>query len=274
VTSPKIRFDNNTGHTVAGVVTINGVTTVTFNTDGSITVATAGTSQTYNGEYDLEQVCPMATLDEAEPVSSGSGGTTSAANASMTITLTWDGPAGVSNSDMDLHMNYYATQAPTATTQGTWYIDYHSSLGNGCTNPVGVDLGFNNVDVDSDGICDIGLDFDNTSGYGPEHITATKLPAGYYVISVNDFGSSDATVPVNVSVQIGSSVFGPFTHTFATADVIADSDGASAGAWFGVADMVVDSAGNVTVKAHDTALELWHGGAFGMLFSPKRAKGL
>jgi hypothetical protein len=270
VTSPKIRFDNNLGRTVAGVVTINGATTITFNADGTITVATAGTSQTYDSDYELEQVCPIATLDESEPVSSGSTGTTSAANASMTITMNWTDPvSGTSNADMDLHLNYYATQTPTATTVGTWNVDWnHGSI---CTNPTGVDLGTDNVDVNGDGICDVGLDYDNTSGYGPEHITATEIPAGYYVISVNSFGLADPQEKVDVSIQIGNSMFGPFSHTFTSAggeDQLPEH-------WFAVADMVVDSAGNVTVKAHDLNLELWHDGAFGAFYAtPFRTKGL
>jgi hypothetical protein len=136
-----------------------------------------------------------------------------------------------------------------------------------------LDLGSDRVDVDGDGVCDIGLDHENTSGFGPEHITATRLPAGYYVLSVNDFSSGDAEVPVAVSIQIGGSLFGPFTQTFAAANSIADEDGKNAAAWFAVADMIVDDAGIITVKEHDAALELWHDGAFGML-APKHAKGL
>jgi hypothetical protein len=262
-------YDNNLGHTVSGAMIIDD------NHGGVqrrwVPGETGADSRTYGSQYELGQECPLATLDEPAPISSGLAGTASTANAVTTITLTWDGPGGVSRSDMDLHMNYYATSAPTATTPGIWFIDYHS--GGACINPAGLDFGSDRVDVDSDGVCDIGLDYETTLGYGPEHITATRLPAGYYVISVNDFSSGDATVTVTVSIQIGGSMFGPFTHAFTAADVTADEDGVNTNAWFAVADLVVDGAGNVTVKAHDAALELWHDGAFGM-FAPKSAKGL
>jgi hypothetical protein len=270
-TAQPIRYDLNAGYTVSGALTVDNVTTASFNPDGSLGVTTGADSRTYSSQYELGQECPFATLGEPAPISSGLTGTASAANAGTTITLTWNGPGGLSRSDMDLHMNYYATSTPTTTTAGTWFIDYHA--GGTCVNPAGLDLGSDRVDVSGDGVCDIGLDYDNTSGFGPEHITATRLPAGYYVLSVNAFSSGDAEVPVTVSIQIGDSLFGPFKNTFAAANTIADGDGVNPTAWFAVVDMVVDDAGMVTVQAHDPALQLWHDGAFGM-FAPKRAKGL
>jgi hypothetical protein len=270
-TAQPIRYDLNAGYTVSGALTVDNVTTASFNPDGSLGVTTGADSRTYSSQYELGQECPFATLGEPAPISSGLTGTASAANAGTTITLTWNGPGGLSRSDMDLHMNYYATSTPTTTTAGTWFIDYHA--GGTCANPAGLDLGSDRVDVSGDGVCDIGLDYDNTSGFGPEHITATRLPAGYYVLSVNAFSSGDAEVPVTVSIQIGDSLFGPFKNTFAAANTIADGDGVNPTAWFAVVDMVVDDAGMVTVQAHDPALQLWHDGAFGM-FAPKRAKGL
>jgi hypothetical protein len=253
-TPTMLRYDSGSGHTVSGAMTIDGVTTVLYNPDGSLVVTTGADSRRFGSQYELGQECPIATLDEPAPMSSGLTGTASTANSVTTITLTWNGPGGLSRSDMDLHMNYYAASAPTATTPGTWFIDYHS--GGSCVNPAGLDLGSDRVDVDGDGVCDIGLDHENTSGFGPEHITATRLPAGYYVLSVNDFSSGDAEVPVAVSIQIGGSLFGPFTQTFAAANSIADEDGKNAAAWFAVADMIVDDAGIITVKEHDAALEL------------------
>jgi hypothetical protein len=269
VASPQpIRYDTALGRTVSGTVTIDDVTAVSFNPDETLTVSTGDDSAMYGSSYDLGKECPLSTFDEPAPVSGGLAGTAAAANG-MTVTLTWNGPNGVSRSDMDLHLNYYAVTAPTATTTGTWFIDYHA--GGSCVNPTDLELGSDTVDVDNDGVCDIGLDFDNTAGYGPEHITAVKLPEGYYVLSVNNFSSSDVEVPVTVTIQIGDSLFGPYTHTFASADTTYDGDGISAAAWFAVADLVVDNTGLVIVQAHDPLLELWHDGAVG-LFTPKRGK--
>ena len=64
VTNTPIVFNDTLGYSTAGEVTINGATTVVYNDDGSITVTTNGTSQTFPNEYDLTQVCPIATLGQ------------------------------------------------------------------------------------------------------------------------------------------------------------------------------------------------------------------
>lgn len=253
---------NASGMTTAGEIIINTVVDVTFLADGTITVTMNGTSVYSGDEYGLAAVCDFQTLDEPAPTTSGSNGSTT--GDTMTITLSWDGPGGVSASDMDLHMNYYATASPIASTVGTSYVDYHGDTAS-CTNG-----GYSGMDLAGDGTCEIALDFDDVDGYGPEHITASSLPAGYYVVSVNSYSlHGDASSDANVSIQIGSSVFGPYTYTFTTSD----SEGTTSSAWFAVADIVVASTGNVTVQAHNTSLPLWHGGTFGMA-AAIRAKGI
>ncbi len=286
-TKTPVHYDAS-GMTTAGEININSTADVTYLNDGTITVATDGTPVYSGDEFGLASVCAFQTFDEPAPVSSGSTGTTS--GSSMTVTLSWNGPGGVSSSDMDLHMNYYNTQTPTAATTGSWYIDYHSSdpgsspfgtcTSGICASPTGLTMS-NGVDLNNDGIYDIGLDFDNTDGYGPEHITATVLPAGYYVISVDAYSSNDPTVPVSVSVQIGSAIFGPFTHTFGDSTTsaldIADGEAGTSGnaaAWFPVADLKVDGSGNVQVLAHNPDLEPWHDGAFGLAAPAMRARKL
>ncbi len=238
VTSLPIRTLTSTGLTTQGAVSVNKSLKMTYNDDGTITVNYVGVDKTYNNAFELGQECPIATLDDSTPASTGIRGTASAAGTNSTISLTW-GNADVVNSpnDMELHLNYYAentyspASAPTASTLGTWYLDFNALVSANthsttdparytkynCTNPAGVNLGSSHVDVDGDGICDIGMDllYDQENFvYWPEHLVATKLPAGYYVISVDDYDSTDTTIPVSVSIQIGDTVFGPFTHTF------------------------------------------------------------
>jgi uncharacterized protein YfaP (DUF2135 family) len=265
VTVTPIRYDYEMGHESRGEIVINGNTHLIWNM-GVITVwvdidgdgvKDTGETTDYN-DYTLGQVCNFATFDEETPPTTGTGGGTTTGNT-MTITLSW---TGGDTSDMDLHLNYYDTTSPTSTTTGAWYVDYHGR--NFCTG------GYTGADLDGDGACEVFLDFDDTEGYGPEHITASTLPSGYYVVSVNSFNlGSDPSANISVTIQIGDTIFGPYTHTFASGQD--DGEGTDPNSWFAVADIVVDTNGNATVKAHDTALELWHDGAFGMS-APKKAK--
>jgi len=62
VTNTPVVYDDLLGYTTAGMLTVNGATTITYNADGSITVTTAGQPQTYPSLYALTQVCPTAAL--------------------------------------------------------------------------------------------------------------------------------------------------------------------------------------------------------------------
>ncbi|GBE00166.1 hypothetical protein BMS3Abin07_02213 [bacterium BMS3Abin07] len=262
VTNIPIRYEDSVGHNVAGQVTVNGNTVITWNAAGKVTVTVDGT-QVYNGdEAGLYDTCGFVTMDpDSHTSSGGSGGTVS--GASMTITLTWNGG---DTSDMDLHVNYYNTTTPTATTPGTGYVDWHGMVDVGCPST----FSYACADLDGDSVADMGLDFDDMFGYGPEHIYATSLPAGYYVVSVNSFDFHfDPNASISVSIQIGSTTFGPYTHTFS----VDDTESHVPGAWFAVADIVVDASGNATVQPHDSSLELWHDGAFGIAV-PAAAKKL
>jgi hypothetical protein len=145
-----------------------------------------------------------------------------------------------------------------------------ASESDGCTSPN--DVHFEQaLDITGDGICDVGLDingadYDSTAG-GLEHFIATILPEGYYVVSMNNY-SCPTTVSNTVTISIGDKVFGPYTTTFTTAD----GEGQDPSAWFAVADIVVDSNGNATVKAHDPALPLWHTDPNYGLPAPKKTK--
>jgi chitodextrinase len=170
------------------------------------------------------------------------------------ITLVWEGG---DTSDMDLHLNYYDTTNPGPTTPIKWYVDYH--IGIACTNPPAITFS-DALDVDGDGICDIGLDWDDVDGYGPEHIVATKLPAGYYVISVNSYDlDRDPYAKINVTVKIGDSLFGPYVHTFTKAD----REGQDPDAWFRVVDIRVNTDGTIEVLSPNDSLKPWHSSTAG-----------
>jgi hypothetical protein len=52
-----IKYDNNLGHTVAGKIIVNDLTSITYNSDGSITVTTGNSSKTFSDEDELEDIC-------------------------------------------------------------------------------------------------------------------------------------------------------------------------------------------------------------------------
>ncbi len=231
---------NSSGMTTAGKLTINTSTEVIFNSDGTVTVNLIGGSSNpvYTGDlYGLTSVCDFQTLDNPTPTSQGNTGSTT--GSTMTITLGWNNPSGTSASDMDLHLAYFST-TPTAGAVPTATVNYVTS---GSGYP---------VDLNNDGTTDAELDFDDTDGYGPEHITASSLPAGYYIVSVDSYAlHGDMSSNVSVSIQVGGSVFGPFTKTFVTDDFNGTD---YTNSWFRVADLVVDGAGNVTVQAPNTSV--------------------
>ncbi|MBI5636939.1 MAG: hypothetical protein HZA03_03095 [Nitrospinae bacterium] len=267
-----IKYVNASGKTIAGKITLNSTTSVTFNADGTVTVSDGTNSTSYASSYDMGKECPFAVpnADTAAPPATTSTTTTGVTATTMTVTsLSKEGATAGSLTSCytDLHVNFYGSStytgtAPTATTAGTWYVDYHVS---GCTNPSTFTFE-QGKDVDGDSICDVGLDIkgswtDDKSG-GLEHFVAQKLPAGYYVISMNNYSCPIDTTN-EVSIQLGSNVYGPYTASYTASS----ADGTTLGAWYRVRDVRVNANGTVDVLSPDTALEPWHSGTFG--FAPK-----
>lgn len=243
-------------HTTLGTLVINGTATAQYNGAGDITVSVAGdpTPLVYTEEYRLMKVSDFAAFEQDHPPLLGSTSSTPVTGAStLAVTLTWVGPSGTSASDMDTHVKYYSTTAPVGGTPQTWRLDY--STGKTCTDPVGIAFS-TGYDLDSPGTgtCDVGLDFDDTNGYGPEHVTALKVPTGYYVIAVDSFSlHGDASATMYLSVAIGDNIFGPYSATLSTAD----GKGTTPSAWFRVADVRVNFNGSVDVLAPNLALNPW-----------------
>jgi hypothetical protein len=126
-----------------------------------------------------------------------------------------------------------------------------------CSDPAGLSFG-DAFDLDSPytGTCDVGLDFDDTNGYGPEHITALKLPAGYYVVSVNSYSlHGDASATNYLAITIGQDyVFGPYVSTLSSSY----GEGEDPASWFRVADVRVNADGTVDVLSPNASLTPWH----------------
>ena len=179
------------------MVSGTGSATATFNPGGDIDVVVAGgTPVSFNREYFLNNMVNFFGMEQTLPQYMGSTGvapTSTAAGskwpATMTVTALSTGPN--LGCYTDVHVNYYNPTdmlVPTITT----YVDYH--VNESCTSPAGIPFQ-QMIDIDKNGTCDFGLDIaaaqqDVTSG-GVEHFTATTVPEGYYVISINNYSCRD-----------------------------------------------------------------------------------
>ena len=249
--------------TNVGTVVINGTATAQYTGGGSVDVTVIGdpTAQSYINEYTLMKVSDYAAMEQDKPPLLGPTSLSPVTGSTMAITLTWVGPSGTSTSDMDLHLKYYNTAPPPAApADPIWHLDWHQgktypgSTGS-CTDPIGI--AFSDAfdfDTGHTGVCDVGLDFDTTTGYGPEHITDLKLLNGYYVVSVNSFSlHTDASATLYLSVHIGDNIFGPYTATLSAAD----GEGTDSASWFRVADVRANANGTVDVLAPDATVDPW-----------------
>lgn len=258
--------------TTLGTIVINDNATVQYNTGGDLNVTVTGDALLqYTNEYNLMKLSDFAAMEKDKPPlipPPGAGTPISLTTGStMAVTLTWTGPAPsyTSTSDMDLHVKYYSVPNPTASDVETWHVDWHQGKSYpgftaSCSDPAG--LRFSDafdLDPDHSGICDIGLDFDDINGYGPEHITALKIPAGYYVVSVNSFSLNPAEYPTTLylSLHIGDSIVGPYIGTLSNSD----GEGTTPTAWMRVADVRVNADGSIDVLTPDVLLVPWGDGA-------------
>jgi hypothetical protein len=101
------------------------------------------------------------------------------------------------------------------------------------------------------------LDYDNTSGYGPENFTAHGAPIvpGRYAVGVNYFSGA---VPVDCTIRVtvpGSGAVDLGPHTLATPN---GNSGypvtGTTASWWRAADIIVASDGSVSVVAPDTGI--------------------
>ncbi len=186
----------------------------------------------------------------------------------LLATLSWD-----KANDMDLHLNYYTEDPPTSISQLDWYVDYHTGdnsvngMKSSCTSPLDNNITWHGIDSNGDGTCEIGLDQDVLDGSLPEHITATSLPPGHYVLSINSRTlNSQGDTTVTVTVSIDGNVPPSATHTFNVEDL----EGIISGAWYRVCDIHVASDGTVDKMDPDPVLTPWHFDEVNGLPAPKR----
>ena len=251
-TTTPINENMSTGLTTAGQMTINTNTTVTFNADGTVTVTVSGqTPVAYASQAALEAVCPIEDMEQntSSQQTFDNTGTTTTTTSGTTLlaTLSWTGtgcPTTGCTSDMDLHLAHYAT-APTSTTATTdWEVYFGSDdpstvLPNDDTSTPTI----TNTAGDIIGGYEGNLDYDDTNGDGPEHITVESLPTGYYALYVDSYSlDSDTSATVTVSLNIGGNLYTFPTHAFSS----------TATTSYRVVDISVDSAGVVTLLSPDT----------------------
>ena len=261
-TSAPIHQNYATGYANSGQLTVSGTgsAVVQFSATGDVSVTvSAGTPVNFSspGDYYLEKLVNFYGFEQTPPKYMGIIGSVSATAASgstwpstMTVTALSSGPDLACYTDV--HVNYYSpADYPTKTI--TWYVDYHVS---GCTSPSSIPFK-QATDVNGDGICDAGLDInaaatDNTSG-ALEHFTATDLPTGYYIISINNW-SCATTVTNTASLVVGDYLFGTYSCSYTASD----GDGTDPGAWCRIADLRRNADGSADVLTPDATMNPWH----------------
>ncbi len=222
----------NTGDScpVAGHLVINSNTHIEFNSDQSVDVTVDGDTVSHASCHDLLDICQVEDFQGADTETVS--GDTVTSGSDMLITLTWtDG--GVNLSDMDLHVGYYSDPQPTSGPADA-VVAYHDQTA-------------------TFGTASATLDFDDTDGLGPEHVTVSSLPDGRYIIAVNSYDLAESTnAVVTVTVKIGDTVYSFPTHPF----TVEDGDSPTSpdpNAWYRVVDLQCIS-GTCTLVAPNTSL--------------------
>jgi hypothetical protein len=144
----------------------------------------------------------------------------SSGSGSAKIRLTW----GTDPNDLDSHLT-----GPDSVTAGTRFHVYYSNRGSLASNPFAE------------------LDVDDTSSFGPEVITISKLIAGTYRYSVHHFGGAldFRTSPARVELTLNGST------TIYTPPAPGATALGSKSVWQ-VFELVVDGGGNVTITPLNT----------------------
>ncbi len=259
-----LHHNYTTGKTTQGIITVSGTGSATaqFNSGGGLDVAAPGDAALHFGsEYYLNSLVNIYGIEQALPEFKGAAGAIPSAgaagsrwSATMTVTALSSGPD--LNCYTDVHVLYY-NPADLLVPQITWYVDWNIGLVNSCSPPPGIP--FEEArDIGGDSSCDVGLDingsaFDITSG-GVEHFTATALPEGYYIISINNYSCADTTTNM-ASIIIGDYLFGSYNCSSYTAS---DGDGSMPGAWCRLADVRVNADSSVDVLTPNPSYNPWH----------------
>jgi hypothetical protein len=243
--------------TTQGTLVTNSAATAQFGALDTIDINVAGdTPLTFAKEFILMKNPDFYAMEQQLPIVSGSTGT--ASGSIMSISALSTGPT---TTDLacytDVHVSYYNITNPVPADTILWYVHWNSGLST-CVPQANIPYqeATSSTGVATDP-CDVGLDIngadqDITSG-GVEHFLAANLPAGYYILSINNY-SCATSVSNTATVLIGDYLFGPYNCTYTSAD----GDGSTPGAWCRLTDVRVNSDGSVDVIAPDASLVPWH----------------
>jgi hypothetical protein len=245
--------------TSQGTFTINNAATVQFGSSDTVDVSVTGDAPlTFVKEFMLMKQADFYGMEQQLPIVSGATGT--AVGSIMSISALSTGPD--LSCYTDVHVKYYSAASlpapqPVVPDNYLWIVHWDSGT-NTCTPTSGVlyQEATSSTGVATDP-CDVGLDIngaaqDVTSG-GVEHFLAAALPAGYYILSIDNY-SCPTTVTNAATLLVGDYLFGTYTCTYG----IADTDGSNTSAWCRLADVRVNTDGTIEVLSPDLALTPWH----------------
>jgi hypothetical protein len=248
--------------TTQGTFVINNAATVQYGAVNTIAVASLGDAPiNYAKEFMLMKQSDLYAMEQQLPIVSGLTGTASGNIMSISALST-----GSTTSDLncytDVHVKYYnAASLPmppvVVPDNYLWIVHWNSNL-NTCatTTVIPYQEATSSTGVTTD-TCDVGLDIngaaqDIASG-GVEHFLAAALPAGYYVLSIDNY-SCPLTVTNAATLLVGDYLFGPYSCAYSSSDI----DGSNPGAWCRLADVRVNLDRSIDVLAPNLALTPWH----------------
>ncbi len=248
--------------TTQGTFAINNTATVQYGAANTVDVTSpGGVPISYAKEFMLMKQCDFYAMEQQLPIVSGSTGT--ASGNVMSISALSSGPTTSDlNCYTDVHVKYYsAASLPTPPVvvpdNYLWIVDWASGLSS-CvsTTMISFQEATSSTGVTTD-TCDVGLDInasakDVTSG-GVEHFLASALPAGYYILSIDNYSCS-TSVTNAATVLVGDYLFGPYSCTYSSYDV----DDTDPNAWCRLADVRVNMDGSIDVLAPNLTLSPWH----------------
>lgn len=139
------------------------------------------------------------------------------------ISLTW----GATPSDLDSHLYVPMPWDDEETPDFDWYHLYYGTDGTLSEPPYAE------------------LDYDDTSSYGPENITGTRLWQGHYEYWVRNYSSNNLLALWNSNARVRLEIAGG-TWIFDVADI--DQPTAEDYGWWHVFDFDVNASGTVTVQ--------------------------
>lgn len=148
------------------------------------------------------------------------------------ISLTW----GASPSDLDSHLYIPMPWDDGETPDYDWYHLYYSTDGTLSEPPFAE------------------LDYDDTSSYGPENITGTRLWEGHYEYWVRNYSSNNLPALWASEARVRLEIAGG-TWIFDVGDIDQPADGTTG--WWHVFDFDVDASGQVTVDPIERFEDEW-----------------